>query len=148
MWHGGDLDLLLVDLPPGTERFATLCELVPDLHGVVMVTIPAAVSHLVVRKALTLAQEVLRVPLIGLVENMTAYVCPECNTPGPLFPPLPEAELGVPVLGRVPFDPRLAAAADRGEPFLLAHGDTPTARALVAIGERVQAFLETHRRGA
>ncbi|GIX48102.1 MAG: hypothetical protein KatS3mg131_2313 [Candidatus Tectimicrobiota bacterium] len=54
----------------------------------------------------------------------------------------------MPVLGRVPFDPRLAAAADRGEPFLLAHGDTPTARALVAIGERVQAFLETHRRGA
>ncbi|GIX48103.1 MAG: hypothetical protein KatS3mg131_2314 [Candidatus Tectimicrobiota bacterium] len=94
MWHGGDLDLLLVDLPPGTERFATLCELVPDLHGVVMVTIPAAVSHLVVRKALTLAQEVLRVPLIGLVENMTAYVCPECNTPRPAVSPAARSRAG------------------------------------------------------
>ncbi len=141
--HWGELDLLLIDLPPGTERFATLRELLPELQGAVVVTIPAAVSQLVVLKSITMAREVLRTPIVGLVENMTTYFCPGCGETRPLFasPSGSEPDFGVPLLGRVPFDPRMVAAGDRGEPYILTYGDTPVGQALVQIGERVQAFV-------
>jgi ATP-binding protein involved in chromosome partitioning len=132
----GALDVLLIDLPPGADRLPTLLDLLPGLTGAVVVTIPSAVSHLVVRRAMTLARE-RGARLLGLVENMAGYVCPTCGTVGPLFEgPGAEAlaaQHGLPFLGRVPFDPRLAAAADRGRPFVLDHGETPAGRALAGI---------------
>ena len=132
----GALDLLLIDLPPGAERLPTLLDLLPGLTGAVVVTIPSEVSHLVVRRALTLARE-RGARLLGLIENMAGYACPTCGTVGPLFEgpggEATAAQHGLPFLGRVPFDPRLAAAADRGRPFVLAHGTTPAGRALAGI---------------
>jgi ATP-binding protein involved in chromosome partitioning len=132
----GALDVLLLDLPPGAERLPTLLDFLPGLTGAVVVTIPSAVAHLVVRRAMTLARE-RGARLLGLVENMAGYTCPTCGSVGPLFDgPGGEATAahhGVPFLGRVPFDPRLATAADRGRPFVLDHGDTPAGRALSAI---------------
>ena len=132
----GALDVLLIDLPPGADRLPTLLDLLPGLTGAVVVTIPSGVSHLVVRRAMTLARE-RGARLLGLVENMAGYVCPTCGTVGPLFEgPGAEAlaaQHGLPFLGRVPFDPRLAAAADRGRPFVLDHGETPAGRALAGI---------------
>jgi ATP-binding protein involved in chromosome partitioning len=112
----GALDILLLDLPPGAERVSTIRDLLPDLHGTVVVTIPSAVSHLVVLKSITLARDLLHTPVLGLVENMTSYVCPTCEQVHPLFGPTSPEEmpLGVPLLGRIPFDPRMAAAGDRG----------------------------------
>ena len=140
----GALDLLLVDLPPGADRLPTLLDLLPGLTGAVVVTIPSAVSHLVVRRAMTLAAE-RGARLLGLVENMAGYVCPTCGTLGPLFEgPGGEAtagQHGLPFLGRVPFDPRLATAADRGRPFVLDHGDTPTGRALAGIASALAAAV-------
>ena len=81
----GTLDLLLLDLPPGTDRLATLHDLLPDLQGTVVVTIPSDVSHLIVLKSITMAREVLHTPVIGLVENMTSYLCPGCGETHPLF---------------------------------------------------------------
>ncbi|RMF86840.1 MAG: ATP-binding protein [Nitrospinota bacterium] len=140
----GALDLLLIDLPPGIDRFSTLRDLLPDLQGTVVVTIPSAVSHLVVLKAITLAREILKAPLIGVVENMSGYLCPTCQQEGPLFPSAREtmARLGIPLLGQIPFDPRLAEAADQGIPYLLLHGDTPVGQALGRVGEGVKSFLE------
>jgi ATP-binding protein involved in chromosome partitioning len=132
----GALDLLLIDLPPGSDRLPTLLDLLPGLTGAVVVTIPSEVSHLVVRRAMTLARE-RGARLLGLIENMAGYVCPTCGAVGPLFDgPGGEATAvrhGLPFLGRVPFDPRLAAAADRGRPFVLEHGETPAGRVLDAI---------------
>src|SRR5262245_14803422 len=132
----GPLDVLLIDLPPGAERLPTLLDLLPGLTGAIVVTIPSAVSHLVVRRAMTLARE-RGARLLGLVENMAGYVCPTCGALGPLFDgpggELTAAQHGVPFLGRVPFDSRLAAAADRGRPFVLEHPDTPTGRALTEV---------------
>jgi ATP-binding protein involved in chromosome partitioning len=141
--HWGTLDLLLVDLPPGTDRFSTLRDLLPDLHGTVVVTIPSAVSHLIVLKSITLARDLLHTPIIGLVENMTAYCCPTCGDVQPLFAPVPDSEshLGIPLLGRVPFDPRLAVTGDSGIPYVIAHQETPAGQALRQVGERVQTFL-------
>jgi ATP-binding protein involved in chromosome partitioning len=136
----GPLDVLLIDLPPGADRLPTLLDLLPGLTGAIVVTIPSAVSHLVVRRAMTLACE-RGARLLGLVENMAGYVCPTCGTVGPLFEgpggEATAAQHGLPFLGRVPFDSRLAAAADRGRPFVFDHADTPAGRALAAVAAAV-----------
>ena len=141
----GTLDILLLDLPPGAERVSTIRDLLPDLHGTVVVTIPSAVSQLVVLKSITLARDLLHTPVIGLVENMTSYVCPTCEKVHPLFGSTATAEisLGVPLLGRIPFDPRMAAAGDRGTPYILEYGASPAGQALFQTGEGVRTFLET-----
>lgn len=140
----GALDLLLLDLPPGADRLPTVAELLPGLSGAVVVTIPSEVSHLVVKKSAVLARET-GVPLLGLVENMAGYVCLECGALGALYAgPGGErtaAELGIPFLGRVPFDPRVATGADRGRPFVADHGATPTGRALREIAGQLAAAL-------
>jgi ATP-binding protein involved in chromosome partitioning len=141
----GALDLLLIDLPPGADRLPTLLDLLPGLTGAVVVTIPSAVSHVAVRRAMTLARD-RGARLLGLVENMAGYACPTCGTVGRLFEgPGGEAtavQHGLPFLGCVPFDPRLAAASDRGRPFVLDHGDTPAGRALARVAEAlVEAVL-------
>lgn len=140
----GALDFLLLDLPPGTDRLATVAGLLPSLSGTVVVTIPSEVSHLVVKKSVTVAKEA-RAPVLGLVENMAGYVCARCGSVGDLFSgPGGEtlaAQLAIPFLGAVPFDPRLASAADRGVPFVTAEPESPAARALLQIADRLLASL-------
>lgn len=121
----GALDVLLIDLPPGTDRLATVTGLVPALAGTVIVTIPSDVAHLVVRKSITVARAT-TAPVLGVIENMAGMF------PGPGAEALAR-ESGVPFLGRVPFDPALAAACDHGEPYVAAAPAAPAARALTAI---------------
>jgi ATP-binding protein involved in chromosome partitioning len=141
----GALDVLLLDLPPGADRLPTVAGLVPSLSGAIVVTIPSEVSHLVVKKSITLARAA-GARLLGLVENMAGYVCGACGAVGPLFEgpggARTAAELALPFLGAVPFDPRLAAAADRGRPFVAEYADTPAGRALSAIAARLHADLQ------
>src|SRR2546427_562407 len=129
----GELDLLLLDLPPGTDRLLTIAGLVERLAGTVVVTIPSDVSHLVVRKAITVASQV-KAPVLGLVENMAGLLS------GP-DAALLARDAGIPLLGRVPFDPALAAAADRGEPFVAVAPESAAARALVAVAAEIQARI-------
>jgi ATP-binding protein involved in chromosome partitioning len=126
----GALDVLLIDLPPGTDRLATIIGMVPALAGTVIVTIPSDVSRLVVRKSITVALAA-PAPVLGLIENMAGMF------PGPGAEGL-ASESGVPFLGRVPFDPALAAAADRGEPYVATSPEAPAARALRAIADRLR----------
>lgn len=129
----GELDLLLLDLPPGADRLATVAALVPGLAGTVVVTIPSDVAHLVVRRSITVAARA-RAPVLGLVENMAGLF------PGPDAAALAR-EAGIPFLGRVPFDPELAAAADRGEAFVALRPEAPAARALRAVAAGIRAAL-------
>ncbi len=121
----GVLDLLLVDLPPGTDRLSTIATLVPALAGTVVVTIPSDVSHLIVRKSITVASG-LGAPVLGLVENMAGLL------PGSSGEALAR-ETGIPFLGSVPFDPALALAGDRGEAYVVTEPARPAARALRTI---------------
>lgn len=114
----GELDLLLVDLPPGTQRLIDLHELLPRLDGLVVVTIPSGASEGAVARSMRLAGD-REIPILGIVENMTGYACPGCGETKPLFPGEAGARLAeahdVPLLGRVPFDPEAAALAESGD---------------------------------
>jgi len=129
----GPLDLLLIDLPPGTDRLATITGLVPALAGTVIVTIPSDVSRLIVRKSITVARAA-PAPVLGVIENMAGAF------PGPGAEGL-ALDSEVPFLGRVPFDPALAAAADRGTPYVACSPEAPAARALTTIAERLREVL-------
>jgi ATP-binding protein involved in chromosome partitioning len=121
----GTLDLLLLDLPPGTDRLATIASLVPALSGIVVVTIPSDVAQLVVRRSITVAAGT-RAPVLGLVENMSGLFA------GPDAAQL-AADAGIPFLGSVPFDRDLAIAGDRGDPFVASAAARPSAVALRTI---------------
>lgn len=138
----GELDFLLIDLPPGTNQFATLCELLSDLDGTVVVTIPTRVSRLVVQRGISMAKDILKAPVTGILENMTGYYCEGCGTERPLFGVGDVADYqGLPLLGRVPFDPRMTNACDEGWPFLARHFDTPSGISLLGICRALVARL-------
>ncbi|MBI2205362.1 MAG: P-loop NTPase [Candidatus Rokubacteria bacterium] len=134
----GELDALLLDLPPGTDRLAVIAALLPRLDGALAVTIASDVAQLVVRRSLTAARDA-RAPLLGLVENMAGLF------PGADVAQMAEAA-GVPFLGRIPFDADLAGAADAGTPFVITAPERPAARALTDLASSVRQSLETARR--
>ena len=102
----GALDVLLVDLPPGTDRLDDLIELVPDLAGAIVVTIPTEESRRSVERAMRRAAQA-AVPLLGVVENMSGYPCAACGSLGPLYEGDAGNQLadafGIPLLYRLPF---------------------------------------------
>ena len=132
----GELDALLVDLPPGAERTAQLAGLLGGRTAFVLVTIPSAVARRVVARSLdALTASPGRV--LGYVENMAGYACSGCDAVRPLFPagePLP-----LPCLGRIPFDPALAGLCDAGWPA----GQTPVSPAIDAVCETARTLLLT-----
>lgn len=137
----GELDFLLVDLPPGPERLAGLQGVLPQCDGVIAVTIPSQVAQLTVQRSIVSARR-LKARLIGVVENMCGYLCPCCGAVQPLF--AAEAEvgggtLGLPVLARIPFDPQLTRCCDQGVPYVVAHQATPAAKAFMELAARVSA---------
>lgn len=140
----GTLDVLLVDLPPGPERTAHLAPLFGPKLSLVLVTIPSALSREVVDRARH-ALEAVRAPMMGLVHNMAGYVCPGCDAVQPLFPVTaaekrPGDDSRLPLLGEVPFDPRVAARLDAGWPG--ADPDSPTLAAVRTLARRLLARME------
>ena len=137
------MDYLLLDLPPGTDRLPNVAELIPNLGGVVVVTIPSEVSQLIVKKSVTMARDILKVPIIGVVENMAFYVCQHCGEEEPLFSGT--ETLGTAfqqtVIGSIPFDPQLARAGDNGTLYLDEYPDAPASKALVQVAEKIQNFF-------
>ena len=113
----GDLDYLILDLPPGTsDASLTVMQSIP-LSGIVLVTSPQGLADMVVRKSAQMAIK-LNVPILGLIENMSYAVCPKCGEQIEVFGPSVSAEtakvLGVPLLGRLPLDAELAVRCDSG----------------------------------
>jgi Mrp family chromosome partitioning ATPase len=114
----GDLDYLLVDLPPGTsDASLTVLQSLP-MSGVVLVTSPQSLAGMVVRKAAHMVRDI-EIPILGLVENMSYFVCPETGSHHEIFgtsnPELMASQLHMPFLGRLPIDPSIASLCDRGE---------------------------------
>jgi ATP-binding protein involved in chromosome partitioning len=141
----GPLDFLLIDLAPGTDKISSLASLLPQIGAAVVVTLPTEVSHLTVRKSITLATGLWGASAVGVVENMAAYRCSHCGHEERLFQGADSAavaqELGVTFLGRVPFDPRLAGASDRGVPYIQEEPGTPCATALRAVAAALRSCV-------
>ena len=142
----GELDFLLIDLPPGTgDEPLSVLKLLPDMDGVVIVTIPSEVSQTVVGKSITFSRQ-LNVPVIGIVENMSGFVCPDCGKETHIFKKgggeKVAKEYGVPFLGSIPLDPRVCEASDLGHPFIMENPDSPAAKAFMNIVEKIKAFVE------
>ena len=140
----GELDYLLLDLPPGTDRLPNLVELIPNLGGVVVVTIPSEVSQLIVKKSVAMARDILNVPIIGVVENMASYICQHCGEAERLFTTEESLNkvLQQIILGNVPFDPRLANANDHGTLYLNEYPDAPASKALGEVAKKIQDFFK------
>jgi len=136
----GTLDVLVVDLPPGTgDAQLTITQLIP-LDGVVIVTTPQDIALIDARKGLAMFQKV-NVPVLGIVENMATFVCPHCGKESEIFKrgggKRTAEQLGVPFLGEVPLDPAVVAGGDTGTPIVAAAPGSAAAMAFVAIARAV-----------
>jgi ATP-binding protein involved in chromosome partitioning len=140
--HWGPLDMLLVDLPPGPERTAQFADFLGPHAAVLLVSIPSALARGVVARSVS-ALAALPNRLLGHVENMSGYACAGCGTVRPLFPESREAaELALPCLGRVPFDPQLAALSDEGRAITEVAEAGPVAAALAEVVRNLIHALE------
>jgi ATP-binding protein involved in chromosome partitioning len=142
----GDLDYLLIDLPPGTgDESLSVLQLLPEMDGVIIVTIPSEVSQDVVKKAVTFARK-MDTPVVGIVENMSGIVCPHCGERIDVFGvgggERISSEMGVPLLGSIPLDPNISTATDSGTPFIVAEPDSQAAKSFEAIVEKIEEFTE------
>ena len=142
----GEMDLLLIDLPPGTgDEPLSVAQLLPEMDGVIIVTIPSEVSQIVVKKAVTFARK-LGMPIIGVIENMSGFVCPNCGAKVDIFQSgggkkIAE-ELGIPFLGSIPIDQKICEDADKGMSFIVEHVDSPATKAFMEIVRKIEQFLE------
>jgi ATP-binding protein involved in chromosome partitioning len=140
----GELDYLLIDLPPGTgDAQLTISQLVP-LSGAITVTTPQEVSLHDVRKGMMMFQKV-NVPLLGIIENMSYYVCAHCGTRDEIFShgggERAAEKLGIPFLGNIPIDPAIRAGGDNGMPLVVGNPDSPQSKAFRSIAEKIQSGL-------
>jgi len=141
----GELDMLFIDLPPGTgDEPLSIAQLLPEIDGVIIVTMPSELSRAVVKKAITFAQR-LGMPIIGVVENMSGFVCPNCGEKIDIFQSgggkKMAEETGVPFLGSIPIDPQVSMDSDKGSPFVIEHADSPAAKAFIEIVKKVESYL-------
>ena len=117
----GDLDYLIIDAPPGTgDEPLSIIQLITSLNGVIIVTTPQELALLDSKKAVNFVKE-LKVPVLGIIENMSGFTCPHCGRETDLFKhgggQRAAREMAVPFLGRIPFDPYVVESGDKGSPF-------------------------------
>jgi len=138
-WH--EMDFLFVDLPPGTgDEPITIMKSIPDLDGMVVVTTPQEISTIVCSKAINAAKE-LNAPILGLIENMNTYQCPDCGRVEHFFGKDKGERLArtfdIPFLGGIPLDGQYSEAADTGVPIVFKYPESLTARAMMKIADKL-----------
>jgi ATP-binding protein involved in chromosome partitioning len=133
----GQLDFLIVDAPPGTgDEPLSICQMAPPRSQAIIVTTPQKVALKDVRKSIRFCKS-LEMPIFGVIENMSGFVCPDCGARHDLFKSgggeKLARETGFRFLGRIPIDPRLVVASDEGNPFVLEYPTSPTSSAFDEI---------------
>lgn len=137
----GNLDYLIIDLPPGTgdESLSTM-QLLPDLDGVIIVTTPQEVALLDSRKAANMVRQ-MNVPILGLIENMSGFHCPHCGQVTNIFGKgggkQAAKDLSLYYLGDLPFDHRVMTLSDEGKPFIVTDAKSPVAEAFQHVVDRL-----------
>ncbi len=137
----GYLDYLVVDMPPGTgDEALSIVQLMPKADGMIIVTTPQDVALLDSRKSLRFGAET-HIPIIGIIENMSGFVCPHCGEVTNIFKTgggeAAARELNVQFLGRVPIEPGVVDAGDSGMPVVLKYPESASAKAFESIVDKV-----------
>lgn len=141
----GELDMLLVDLPPGTgDEPLSIAQLIPGMDGVVIVTIPSEVSQIVVKKAVNFAKK-LGLQIIGVIENMSGFVCPNCGVKIDIFRSgggkrIAE-EMNIPFLGSIPIDQKISESSDKGIPFIIEYRESSVSKTFMEIAQKIKEVL-------
>ncbi|KAG8558380.1 hypothetical protein GDO81_016966 [Engystomops pustulosus] len=143
----GEVDFLIVDTPPGTsDEHLSVIQYLSGAHidGAVIITTPQEVSLQDVRKEINFCLKV-KLPIIGVVENMSGFICPKCKNESQIFPPTTGgaekmcSDLGIPLLGRVPLDPNIGKSCDTGKSFFTEIPDSPATLSTLII-QKIQEF--------
>lgn len=137
----GDLDILVVDLPPGTgDEILSILQSIPDIDGVVIVSTPQEVAVLDARRAIQLVEK-MGVPVLGIVENMSEFICPKCGESYKIFgegaAKKASEEYGIDHLGTLPLDPRVITLSDEGTPFVIEDPDSKVANAFSELVDKL-----------
>jgi ATP-binding protein involved in chromosome partitioning len=136
-----ELDYLVIDSPPGTgDEPLSVAKLVGAPAAAVVVTTPQDLAIADVRRCISFCSA-LSIPVLGIVENMSGFVCPNCGVGVDLFGAgggrKLAAEMNVPLLGRIPIDPEIVRAGDAGRPFVEQHGRRASAKAFAGVVRRI-----------
>jgi ATP-binding protein involved in chromosome partitioning len=147
----GEIDVMVIDMPPGTgDTQLTMSQRVP-LAGAVIVSTPQDIALLDARKGLNMFRKV-EVPILGLIENMSYYVCPSCGHREDIFAHggahRTADELGCEFLGEIPLDLKIRETSDSGTPLVVADPDSPHAKAYTKIAQRLWEKLSSETRAA
>lgn len=133
----GDLDYLIIDSPPGTgDEPLSVCQLIPEADGSIIVTTPQDVALIDSRKTVRFS-EALKIPILGIIENMSGFKCPHCNKSIDLFKigggEKAAISMNIPFLCRIPIDPGIVDTGDNGRPFIYDFAKTPAGEAMQQI---------------
>ena len=142
----GELDHLIIDSPPGTgDEPLSVCQLIPDVDGAIIVTTPQDVAVLDSRKSVGFAKR-LKIPVTGIIENMSGFICPHCKKEIDLFGrgggEKAALDLAVPFLGRIPIEPDMVKSGDSGRPLIHFSKGTPTAKVMDGITDKINVMLQ------
>ncbi|MEF3254008.1 MAG: Mrp/NBP35 family ATP-binding protein [Deferribacterales bacterium] len=137
----GELDFLLFDLPPGTgDEPLSVSHILQDIDGSVIVTTPQEVALLDSRKSVTFSKK-MNIPVIGIIENMSGFVCPKCGERIDIFKvgggEKAAQELNVPFLGKIPLDPEVVSKGDAGKPYVMEYPDSEVTKSFLNIAKEV-----------
>jgi ATP-binding protein involved in chromosome partitioning len=141
-----ELDYLIIDCPPGTgDEPLTMLQLLGKVDGIVIVSTPQDVAYLDARKTISFAHQ-LTTPVIGIIENMSAFPCPHCGEMIDLFPgsgaDRAAEDFGIDVLGKIPFDTFIAQSGDKGRPYIYDYSKLPAAGIMSEIALKVISTVE------
>jgi Mrp family chromosome partitioning ATPase/predicted Fe-Mo cluster-binding NifX family protein len=145
----GELDYLIIDFPPGTgDEALSAAQLLPESDGAVIVTTPQDLSLTDVRKSIDFCRQV-KVPIIGVIENMSGLVCPHCQAVIDVFKrgggEVMAKKLNVPFLCRIPLEPLIVEASDQGRPFIYHYGETEAAKSFAKAVEPLLRLKDNHK---
>ena len=140
--HWGKLDFLIIDSPPGTgDEPLSICQLIPELDGGVIVTTPQEIALTDSRKCIHFLRDI-NIPILGIIENMSGFRCPNCGEKIDLFMTgggkKADDDFKVPFLGAIPIDVQMVKSGDQGQPFICSNGESETGQAFEEI---VQAII-------
>ncbi len=144
--HWDRCDYMLVDTPPGTsDEHLSLVSLCKPMDGAILVTTPQEISWQDVRKEIDFCRKV-SIPIIGLVINMTEFICPNCHNSSEIFQDDGKVlewskERGIPIIARISLDPRIGYSLDSGKTFMADFSDTPAAKAYMQLSASIEAYF-------